>query len=52
MQDGAELGDEEKAMVEGLQNARLGGGSSRGVHEDPPRAGGVQTNDSGGGGTT
>lgn len=49
MQDGAELGDEEKAMVEGLQSAAR---ASRGVHEEPPRAGGVQTNDSGGSRTT
>lgn len=52
MQAGAELGAEEKALVEGLQEARLVGGSSRGVHEDPPGAGGVHTNDSRGGRTT
>lgn len=44
MQVGAELGDEERAMVEGLHSARFVSGASP-VHEDPPRAGGVHTNE-------
>lgn len=38
MQEGAELEDEEKAMVEELQNACFVSGSSRGMREDPPEA--------------
>lgn len=36
MQEGAELEDEEKTMVEELQNACFVSGSSRGKQEDPP----------------
>lgn len=38
MQEGAELEDEEKAMVGELQNTCLISGSSRGTLEDPPEA--------------
>lgn len=38
MQEGAELEDEEKTMVEELQNACFVCGSSRGIQEDHPEA--------------
>lgn len=38
MQEGAELEDEEKTMVEELQSACFVSGSSRGKQEDPPEA--------------
>lgn len=38
IQEGAELEDDEKTMVEELQNTCLVSGSSRGMQKDPPEA--------------